>query len=139
MSSEEIQELESILSAYTKDRFSMSAKGGILGNIANKFVGGLIEELNKRLIQAFARALYNVDGEMYIKDITAAVVSEAAHMMGVNPIFITKTTAVKAEQLFNADSIFRYQAEFHHWLIYLAEKGKLPGRYERFIGKFTRT
>ena len=136
MSSEEMQDLESILLAYTKDRFDMSSKGGILGSFANKFAGSLINELEKRLVLAFVRALYNVDGEMYLRDITAAVVSEAGYMMGVSPIFLAKTTSVKAEQLFTGDSIVRYQSEFHHWLIYLAEKGKLPGRYERFIGKW---
>ncbi|MHA1520310.1 MAG: hypothetical protein ACTSRK_09015 [Promethearchaeota archaeon] len=38
----------------------------------------------------------------------------------------------------NADTFYQWQAEVHRWLIYLTELNELPGKYERFIGKFIR-
>ena len=138
MSTTEIQSLESFLMPYAQERFNIGGSG-ILGNFAKSITGGKLSELATRLVQAYVRGLFNVFGEIYLRDFASAVISEAAYMMGIKPVFTTVSTTVRAEQFFTGDHFYHYQTEIHHWFIYLAENRKLPGKYERFIGKFSRS
>ncbi|MHA1674086.1 MAG: hypothetical protein ACTSYI_10720 [Promethearchaeota archaeon] len=123
--------MESILYPYANDRFNM-AQGGMAGRMLKRMVGGLYQKVAQQLVQAFVRALYSVHGEIYLNDLASAIISEVGYMMGSRPYTMTGQVSV------TGDTFFQWQAEVHRWLIYLMELNELPGKYERFIGKFTR-
>ena len=134
----EIFELERFLLAYTRDRFDISWNR-VLGSspLSTKKSVSFCTKLVESLVQALVKALYSVSDEIYLNDLANVVISQAAYMMRISLIY-KPTMKFRVEYIFKTESFLQYQAEIHHWLIYLAENNKLPGKYEKYLGKFSR-
>ena len=126
-----IEEMENILFPYAKNRYNI-ANAGFGGKLLKGLVGGRMNSLSHQIVQAFCRTIFSIQTEMFLRDITAAVLSETSHVIGFKPY------SVSGEMTLNSDLYFQTMGELHNWFVMLAENGFLPGRYERFIGKFSK-
>lgn len=127
MSEKEIQIIESRLMEFTKNRLNLS---GIAGSILRSIGGNILQSLHQRMIQAFSRAILSVQKAIYLHDLATAVISEVGYMMDVRPIKVT------GRMITDSDTFYLWQTELHAWLIFLSSERLLPGRYERFIGRY---
>ena len=156
------ESLEQFLSPFVQERFSQKEARGIKG-ILNRTVSEhfddyliwlvrtfvrcivKIEELANNqtfkryifmwLVRTFVRCIVNIEKEIYLKDITAIIVAEA-NLATEAPPFKVKVSYNFFNTFESLDFKLFLESEVHRWLVYLQEKGKLPGNYERFTGKF---
>lgn len=128
------ENLEQFLSQFVQERFSQKETRDIKG-ILNRTVSAHFEDYLIWLVRAFVRCLVNVENEIYIKDITSIIVAEA-NLATDAPPFKVKVSYNFFDTFESLDFKLFLESEVHRWLVYLQEKGKLPGNYERFSGKF---
>jgi len=128
------ENLEQFLSQFVQERFSQKETRDIKG-ILNRTVSAHFEDYLIWLVRAFVRCLVNVENEIYIKDITSIIVAEA-NLATDAPPFKVKVSYNFFDTFESLDFKFFLESEVHRWLVFLQEKGKLPGNYERFSGKF---
>jgi len=126
--------LEQFLSPFVEERFSQKEARDIKG-ILKRTVSDHIEDYLIWLIRAFVRCIVNTENEIYIKDITSIIVAEA-NLATNAPPFKVKVSYNFFDTFESLDFKLFLESEVHRWLVYLQEKGKLPGKYERFTGKF---
>lgn len=130
MSIQEIKEVENILRSHLVQRFSDKDL-----NYIKLFFG--VERKSKyadaflaALIGAFARCIFNVEDEIYLKDIATIILAESNYISGQTTSYLQKKMTT---QLRWKNAI---ESEIHIWMLLLQEKNKLPGIYERFTGRF---
>jgi hypothetical protein len=128
------ENLEQFLSQFVQERFSQKEARDIKG-ILNRTVSDHFEDYLIWLVRAFVRCLVNVENEIYIKDITSIIVAEA-NLATDAPPFKVKVSYNFFDTFESLDFKLFLESEVHRWLVYLQEKGKLPGNYERFSGKY---
>ena len=128
------ESLEQILSPFVTERFNQKEARGIKG-ILKKTVNNHIDDYFIWLVRAFVRCIVNIENEIYIKDITSIIVAEA-NLATEAPPFKVKVSYNFFDTFESLDFKLFLESEVHRWLVFLQEKGKLPGRYERFTGKF---
>lgn len=128
------ESLEQFLSPFVQDRFSQKEARGIKG-ILNRTVSEHFDDYLIWLVRTFVRCIVNIEKEIYIKDITAIIVAEA-NLATEAPPFKVKVSYNFFDTFESLDFKLFLESEVHRWLVYLQEKGKLPGNYERFTGKF---
>ncbi len=128
------ESLEQFLSSFVQERFSQKEAKGIKG-ILNRTVSEHFDDYLIWLVRAFVRCIVNVENEIYIKDITSIIVAEA-NLVTDAPPFKVKVSYNFFDTFESLDFKLFLESEVHRWLVYLQEKGKLPGNYERFSGKF---
>lgn len=131
MSEKLIKELEDFLIPYVLERFDVSQSP--LGNFAKAFMRNIIKQGENYavwLVRALIRCIISIEDHLHLKDIATAVMSEAYVMMGFTPVRHPGSTEI--EDL--AGQKILLENEIHNWLIYLQEKEKLPGYYNRFTG-----
>jgi len=128
------ENLEQFLSQFVLERFSQKEARDIKG-ILNRTVSAHFEDYLIWLVRAFVRCLVNVENEIYIKDITSIIVAEA-NLATDAPPFKVKVSYNFFDTFESLDFKLFLESEVHRWLVFLQEKGKLPGNYERFSGKF---
>jgi hypothetical protein len=130
------ESLEQFLSPFVQERFSQKEARGIKG-ILKRTVTEHIDDYLIWLVRTFVRCIVNIENEIYIKDITAIIVAEA-NLATEAPPFKVKVSYNFFDTFESLDFKLFLESEVHRWLVYLQEKGKLPGNYERFTGKFKR-
>ncbi|GAH38188.1 unnamed protein product [marine sediment metagenome] len=130
------ESLEQFLSLFVQERFSQKEARGIKG-ILKRTVTEHIDDYLIWLVRTFVRCIVNIENEIYIKDITAIIVAEA-NLATEAPPFKVKVSYNFFDTFESLDFKLFLESEVHRWLVYLQEKGKLPGNYERFTGKFKR-
>ncbi len=130
------ESLEQFLSPFVQERFSQKEARGIKG-ILNRTVSEHFDDYLIWLVRTFVRCIVNIENEIYIKDITAIIVAEA-NLATEAPPFKVKVSYNFFDTFESLDFKLFLESEVHRWLVYLQEKGKLPGNYERFTGKFKR-
>lgn len=128
------ESLEQFLSPFVQERFSQKEARGIKG-ILNRTVSEHFDDYLIWLVRTFVRCIVNIENEIYIKDITAIIVAEA-NLATEAPPFKVKVSYNFFDTFESLDFKLFLESEVHRWLVYLQEKGKLPGNYERFTGKF---
>lgn len=128
------ESLEQFLSPFVQERFSQKEARGIKG-ILNRTVTEHFDDYLIWLVRTFVRCIVNIEKEIYIKDITAIIVAEA-NLATEAPPFKVKVSYNFFNTFESLDFKLFLESEVHRWLVYLQEKGKLPGNYERFTGKF---
>lgn len=128
------ENLEQFLSQFVQERFSQKEAKDIKG-ILNRTVSAHFEDYLIWLVRAFVRCLVNIENEIYIKDITSIIVAEA-NLATDAPPFKVKVSYNFFDTFESLDFKLFLESEVHRWLVFLQEKGKLPGNYERFSGKF---
>ena len=128
------ENLEQFLSQLVQERFSQKEAKGIKG-ILNRTVSAHFEDYLIWLVRAFVRCIVNVENEIYIKDIAAIIVAEA-NLATDAPPFKVQVSYNFFDTFESLDFKLFLESEVHRWLVFLQEKGKLPGNYERFSGKF---
>jgi len=128
------ESLEQFLSPFVQERFSQKEARGIKG-ILNRTVTEHFDDYLIWLVRTFVRCIVNIEKEIYLKDITAIIVAEANLATGAPP-FKVKVSYNFFNTFESLDFKLFLESEVHRWLVYLQEKGKLPGNYERFTGKF---
>ncbi len=128
------ESLEQFLSSFVQERFSQKEAKGIKG-ILNRTVSEHFDDYLIWLVRAFVRCIVKVENEIYIKDITSIIVAEA-NLATDAPPFKVKVSYNFFDTFESLDFKLFLESEVHRWLVYLQEKGKLPGNYERFSGKF---
>ncbi len=128
------ESLEQFLSPFVQERFSQKEARGIKW-ILNRTVTEHFDDYLIWLVRTFVRCIVNIEKEIYIKDITAIIVAEA-NLATEAPPFKVKVSYNFFNTFESLDFKLFLESEVHRWLVYLQEKGKLPGNYERFTGKF---
>jgi len=128
------ESLEQFLSPFVQERFSQKEARGIKG-ILNRTVSKHFDDYLIWLVRTFVRCIVNIEKEIYLKDITAIIVAEA-NLATEAPPFKVKVSYNFFDTFESLDFKLFLESEVHRWLVYLQEKGKLPGNYERFTGKF---
>jgi len=128
------ESLEQFLSPFVQERFGQKEAKGIKG-ILNRTVSEHFDDYLIWLVRAFVRCIVNVENEIYIKDITSIIVAEANLATDALP-FKVKVSYNFFDSFESLDFKLFLESEVHRWLVYLQEKGKLPGNYERFTGKY---
>ena len=128
------ESLEQFLSPFVEERFSQKEARDVKG-ILKRTVNKQIDDYLIWLVRAFIRCIVNVENEIYIKDITAIIVAEA-NLATDAPPFKVEVSYNFFDTFESLDFKLFLESEVHRWLVYLQEKGKLPGNYERFTGKF---
>ncbi|MBA7523324.1 hypothetical protein ES705_15448 [subsurface metagenome] len=128
------ESLEQFLSPFVQERFSQKEARGIKG-ILNRTVSEHFDDYLIWLVRTFVRCIVNIEKEIYLKDITAIIVAEA-NLATEAPPFKVKVSYNFFNTFESLDFKLFLESEVHRWLVYLQEKGKLPGNYERFTGKF---
>ena len=128
------ESLEQFLSPFVQERFSQKEARGIKG-ILNRTVTEHFDDYLIWLVRTFVRCIVNIEKEIYLKDITAIIVAEA-NLATEAPPFKVKVSYNFFNTFESLDFKLFLESEVHRWLVYLQEKGKLPGNYERFTGKF---
>jgi len=128
------ESLEQFLSPFVIERFSQKEARDIKG-ILNRTVSAHFEDYLIWLVRAFVRCIVNIEKEIFIKDIAAIIVAEA-NLATDAPPFKVKVSYNFFDTFESLDFKFFLESEVHRWLVYLQEKGKLPGNYERFSGKY---
>jgi len=128
------ESLEQFLSPFVQERFSQKEARGIKG-ILNRTVSEHFDDYLIWLVRTFVRCIVNIEKEIYLKDITAIIVAEA-NLATEAPPFKVKVSYNFFDTFESLDFKLFLESEVHRWLVYLQEKGKLPGNYERFTGKF---
>lgn len=128
------ESLEQFSSPFVQERFSQKEARGIKG-ILNRTVTEHFDDYLIWLVRTFVRCIVNIEKEIYLKDITAIIVAEANLATGAPP-FKVKVSYNFFNTFESLDFKLFLESEVHRWLVYLQEKGKLPGNYERFTGKF---
>ena len=120
MLEKEIQELEEILLPFA------------LGRLGKKFVSKKFNRFFEWIVRAYVRCLFNITDEIHLLEITTVAIAEAYYMDEIK-IFSIYDSVIKQ---FTSTGTQMASGEIHHWFIYLQEKGKLPGIYNRFTGKY---
>lgn len=135
MSEQEIEELEKFLIQFVIERFSQKNARSVV-NVLSSGIPGKKEEVFEFLsflARAFIRCIISTKEYIYLKDITSVVFAEACMAKDLQPIYFIMSWS-DSSAFYNP--IPTMLSEIHRWLIYLEENGKLPGKYERFTGKF---
>lgn len=87
------------------------------------------------MIKAFARCIFDVEGEIYLRNIITIIIAEANLATDAPPFRV-----MIANNFFSTFDSMDFKAflesEVHRWLVYLQENSKLPGKYNRFTGKY---
>ncbi len=128
------ESLEQFLSPFVQERFSQKETRDIKG-VLKRTVSEHIDDYLIWLVRAFVRCIVNVEKEIFIKDIAAIIVAEA-NLATDAPPFKVKVSYNFFDTFESLDFKLFLESEVHRWLVYLQEKEKLPGNYERFSGKF---
>jgi hypothetical protein len=129
-----IKELEDFLMPYVQDRFDLS--GSALGGIASQFLnyGERIQAIVTWHVKSFVRCILQVEGSIVLRDIAAVVMAETYTMLKMTPVRNMFRSGTEEGDI--ADSRVIIENEIHNWLIYLQKHGKLPGTYNRFLGRY---
>jgi hypothetical protein len=128
------ESLEQFLSPFVQERFGQKETRDIKG-VLKRTVSEHIDDYLIWLVRAFVRCIVNIENEIYIKDITAIIVAEA-NLATDAPPFKVKVSYNFFDTFESLDFKLFLESEVHRWLVYLQEKGKLAGTYERFTGKY---
>ncbi|MCE7749294.1 MAG: hypothetical protein GPJ51_12970 [Candidatus Heimdallarchaeota archaeon] len=120
MLEKEIQELEEILLPFA------------VGRLGKMFVSKKFKRFFEWIVRAYVRCLFNITDEIHLLEITTVAIAEAYYMDEIK-IFNVYDTVIKQ---FTTSGTQMASGEIHQWFIYLQEKEKLPGIYNRFTGKY---
>ena len=135
MSEQEIEELENFLIQFVIERFSQKNARSVVSVLTSAIPGkekGVFEFISF-LARALIRCIISTKENIYLKDISSVVFAEACVAKDLPPIRFRDRWSERSEFYNQIPTIL---SEIHRWLIYLEENGKLPGKYERFTGKF---
>ncbi len=128
------ESLEQFLSPFVQERFNQKETRDIK-SVLKRTISEHIDDYLIWLVRAFVRCVVNVEKEIFIKDIAAVIVAEA-NLATDAPPFKVKVSYNFFDTFESLDFKLFLESEVHRWLVYLQEKGKLPGNYERFSGKY---
>ena len=140
MSDAEINDLENFLLPFALKRFDLDSytskipMGRFAKNLAKSMMGNWVNDYVTWLVRAFARCLFNIGDEIYLKDLSAITLAEASYMAGIGPFGPFQQQMGAGTD--RSSSEIQIEAEVHVWLLHLQEEGKLPGVYERFTGRY---
>jgi len=126
--------IEQFLIPYATDRLNQkSAK--TVKSILKRTVHKEFLDYYAWMIKAFARCVFDVEGEIYLRDIITIIIAEANLATDAPPFRV-----MLANNFFDTFDAMDFKAflesEVHRWLVYLQENSKLPGKYNRFTGKY---
>ncbi len=126
--------IEQFLSPYATDRLNQKS-GKPVKNILKQTVHKEFLDYYAWMIKAFARCVFNLEGEIYLRDIITIIIAEANLATDAPPFRV-----MLANNFFSTFNALDFKAflesEVHRWLVYLQENSKLPGKYNRFTGKY---
>lgn len=126
--------IEQFLIPYATNRLNeKSAKK--VKNILKQTVHKEFLDYYAWMIKAFARCVFDLEGEIYLRDIITIIIAEANLATDAPPFKV-----MLANNFFSTFDAMDFKAflesEVHRWLVYLQENSKLPGKYNRFTGKY---
>lgn len=126
--------IEQFLIPYATDRLNQkSAK--TVRSILKRTVHKEFLDYYVWMIKAFTKCIFDIEGEIYLKDIITIIIAEANLATDAPPFRV-----MLANNFFDTFDSMDFKAflesEVHRWLVYLQENSKLPGKYNRFTGKY---
>ena len=126
--------IEQFLIPYATDRLNQkSAK--TVKSILERTVHKEFLDYYAWMIKAFARCVFDLEGEIYLRDIITIIIAEANLATDAPPFRVM--LANNFLSTFDAMDFKAFlESEVHRWLVYLQENSKLPGKYNRFTGKY---
>ena len=126
--------IEQFLIPYATDRLNQkSAK--TVKSILERTVHKEFLDYYAWMIKAFARCVFDLEGEIYLRDIITIIIAEA-NLATDAPPFRVKLANNFLSTFDAMDFKAFLESEVHRWLVYLQENSKLPGKYNRFTGKY---
>jgi hypothetical protein len=87
------------------------------------------------IVRAFVRCINTVEEGLQIKDVLTIVLAEA-NLASDAPPFAIKVSDNFLNTFDSIDLKTMMESEIPRWFVYLQENSKLPGKYDRFTGKF---
>ncbi len=126
--------IEQFLIPYASDRLNQESGKHVL-NILTRTVYRKFLDYYTWMIKAFARCIIDVKGEIYLRDIITIIIAEA-NLATDAPPFTVILSSNFHKTFDSLDFKTFLESEVHRWLVYLQEKNKLPGIYNRFTGKY---
>ncbi len=142
MSEKVIEELEGFLLPFAQDRFDISKYRSnmpfakMAQSMAKSMMGDFFKNYVTWLVRSFIRCLLNTSEPMYLKDIAALIQAEACYMSGIGPFGLFNQRFGTSTGSDRSSGEAMTEGEVHAWMVYLTEKDKLPGQYERFTGRY---
>jgi len=126
--------IEQFLIPYATDRLTPKSAKRIISTL-KRTVHKEFLDYYTWMIKAFARCVFDVEGAIYLRDIVTIIIAEA-NLATDAPLFKVEL----ANNFFSTFDAMDFKAflesEVHRWLVYLQENSKLPGKYNRFTGKY---
>jgi len=135
--SESQDSIEQFLIPYATDRLNQKSakqvKSILMRTVHKEFL-----DYYAWMIKAFARCIFEVEGGIYLRDMITVIIAEANLATDAPPFRV-----MLANNFFKTFDSLDFKAflesEVHRWLVYLQENSKLPGKYNRFTGKFEKS
>ncbi|RLI65709.1 MAG: hypothetical protein DRP02_05835 [Candidatus Gerdarchaeota archaeon] len=129
-------ELEEFLMPYALERtdISNSPLGGFIKAMMGPYAKRYKEFMTWQ-VRAFVRVLLNADRDLTLEQISNVIFSEAYTMMGYT--FVRNLYIAEDSRQTLASNMVLLRAEIHNWFLFLEEKGKLIGNYNRFLGIYS--
>lgn len=128
------ESIEQFLIPFATDRLTQKSAKKVM-SILKRTVYKEFIDFHTWMIKAFTRCVFEVEGTIYLKDIVTIIIAEANLATDAPPFRIQL-----ANNFFDTFDALDFKAflesEVHRWLVYLQENNKLPGRYNRFTGKY---
>ncbi|MBY9000145.1 MAG: hypothetical protein KGD64_04465, partial [Candidatus Heimdallarchaeota archaeon] len=124
------------------DRFDISKyqSGMPFAKMAQSMVKSMMGDYFKNyvtwLVRSFIRCLLNASEAIYLKDMAALIQAEAGYMTGIGPFGLFNSRFGQSTGSDRSSGEAMTEGEVHAWMIHLTENDKLPGRYERFTGRY---
>lgn len=126
--------IEQFLIPYATDRLNQKSAKSVK-NILKQTVHKEFLDYYTWMIKAFARCVFDVEGDIYLRDIITIIIAEANLATDAPPFKV-----MLANNFFSTFDAMDFKAflesEVHRWLVYIQENSKLPGKYNRFTGKY---
>jgi len=126
--------IEQFLIPYATDRLNQKSAKSVK-NILKQTVHKEFLDYYTWMIKAFARCVFDVEGDIYLRDIITIIIAEANLATDAPPFRV-----MLANNFFSTFDAMDFKAflesEVHRWLVYIQENSKLPGKYNRFTGKY---
>jgi len=126
--------IEQFLIPYATDRLTQKSAKQVM-SILSRTVYKEFLDYYTWMIKAFARCVFDVEGAIYLRDVVTIIIAEANLATDAPPFRVQ--LANNFFDTFDAlDFKVFLESEVHRWLVYLQENSKLPGKYNRFTGKY---
>ncbi|NHJ25331.1 MAG: hypothetical protein EAX89_12190 [Candidatus Lokiarchaeota archaeon] len=136
MAEDNFEELEHFLMPYAIGRFEEKSVKGLKGVLKRMITKDFMDYL-AWVVRAFVRCICTVEESLHIKEILTIVLAEA-NLASNAPPFIIKVSDNFLDTFDSIDLKTMMESEVHRWLVYLQESSKLPGKYNRFTGKYVK-